>query len=291
MSEYHPSPRPSFDRPTAIPYATVTRHLWGDAEAGQVADWIYVSSQEIHQIVFGLGPGGRFTHSPSYRTVFAADEVLFVVTGTMALANPETGEVHLVHEGEAAFFRRDTWHHAFNRGTGELRVLELFSPPPAQGTSGAYARTRPYLEANRYTRDDLLGRLPAALPEARAAETIRVIRAADVHWRMEGAPGATMPLPVGIIASTEHLTAGTFTLLPGESSDVETHAGAESLYVLSGSLHVHTPDSPAPSFFELDARDGFYVPPGVPHRYVNTASAPATVVFGVAPGYRPEPAR
>ena len=30
MTAYKPSPRPTFDGPAVIPYATVTRHLWGD---------------------------------------------------------------------------------------------------------------------------------------------------------------------------------------------------------------------------------------------------------------------
>ena len=38
-------------------------------------------------------------------------------------------------------------------------------PPPSQGTSGAYARTRPYLATPRYTRDDLLGRWPMCRDE------------------------------------------------------------------------------------------------------------------------------
>ena len=78
----------------------------------------------------------------------------------MAIANPETGEVQRIETGESVFFRRDTWHHAFAHGAGPLRVLELFAPPPATGSSGAYSRTRPYLEASRYADDDLLGSSP-----------------------------------------------------------------------------------------------------------------------------------
>ena len=33
---YKSSPRPVFDGPTPIPYAKVTRHIWGDVAAGQV---------------------------------------------------------------------------------------------------------------------------------------------------------------------------------------------------------------------------------------------------------------
>ena len=140
---YRPSPRPSFDRPTAIHRADAVHHTWGDEEAGFVEDWIYVSSQLIHAIVFGLPSGGAFRHSDSFRTVFAADELLHVLQGTLVLANPETGEVVRAEPGESVFFRRDTWHHGFSYGDEPLRVLELFAPPPATGTSGAYARTRP----------------------------------------------------------------------------------------------------------------------------------------------------
>ena len=98
-------------------------------------------------------------------------------------------------------------------------------------------------------------------------------------------------VPVGLLVSTEHLTVGTLTLLPGEATDTEAHGGAESLYVVSGTVHVHTPDAPASALFELTARDGFYVPAGTPHRYLNYGGEPATVVFGVAPRYRPVDAR
>ena len=57
MTTYSPSPRPSFDGPAAIPYASVTRHIWGDPEAGEVADWIYASTERVHALVFGLAPG------------------------------------------------------------------------------------------------------------------------------------------------------------------------------------------------------------------------------------------
>ena len=115
------SPRPTFDKPTAIPYEQATRHVWGDAGSGQVLDWIYVSSSKIHQLVFALPTGGQFRHSDAHRTIFAADEVYYVLSGTLALANPESGEVQRVTAGEAAFFRRDTWHHGFNCGPEPLR--------------------------------------------------------------------------------------------------------------------------------------------------------------------------
>jgi mannose-6-phosphate isomerase-like protein (cupin superfamily) len=280
--DYAPSPRPTFDGPTHIPYASVTRHLWGDEESGEVADWIYVSSGRIHQIVFGLPPGGAFRHSRQFRTVFAADEILFVLSGVMVIANPETGEVHRVVPGEAAFFRRDTWHHVFNMSTEQLRVLEMFAPPPAAGTSGAYAQTRPYLDAVRYERPELLGRWPMAAEQTRAADTIRVVRSADVLWRIHGLRQQTL---MGVLASTEHLTVATLELPPGGSSDVEVRGGDESLYLLEGTLNVMIPNGDGPRWSELGPRDGFYVPLGVPHRYYNYTDRPARAIIAVAPRF------
>ena len=279
---YTSSPRPTFDGPTAIPYASVTRHLWGDADSGEVADWIYVSSDKIHQLIFGLPPGGVFRHSDGYRTVFAADEIYYVLSGTMVINNPETGEVHRLVPGEAAFFRRDTWHHAWAYGTEALRVLELFAPPPSQGTSGAYARTRPNLIDVRYTQDEWLGRWPMDQAEAKKAQTIQVVREADMLWRLEGKDEQVL---VGLLASTEHLTVGKIRLLPGQHTEVHTHGGDESLYVLEGTLNVRLRECEGPCWFELKPGDGCYVPIGAPHQYYNMTDQPAEFIFGVAPRY------
>jgi mannose-6-phosphate isomerase-like protein (cupin superfamily) len=278
---YRPSPRPAFDRATAIPYSQVTRHLWGDEESGMVDDWIYVSSQKIHQLVFGLPPGAAFRHSPEYRTVFGADEVLYVLEGTFACANPETGEVHVAKPGEAVFFRKDTWHHGLNRSMDQLRVLEFYAPPPAKGTSGAYARTRPYLETPRYGRDEQLGNLAPSSAAADGA-TMRVLRDADLTWRLEG---DDQGLLVGLYASTEQLTVGRGNLLPGRAGGLESHAGDEGLYVLSGVLNVLVPDAEGQKWFELHPKDGFFVPEGTVHQYRNYGAEPVEFLFGIAPGY------
>ncbi|HNB52517.1 MAG TPA: cupin domain-containing protein, partial [Anaerolineales bacterium] len=232
---YSSSPRPTFDRPTLIPYDRVTRHLWGDPEAGQVADWIYVSSDKIHQLLFGLPPGGAFRHSDSYRTIFAADEVFYVLSGVLLLSNPETGEVHRLNPGDAAFFRRDTWHHAFNHSAELGKVLEFFAPPPSQGTSGAYARTLPNLVDCKYTRAELLGHWPMKQQEAEKAQSIQVLRQSDLLWSLEG---YEQQMLVGFYAATEHLTVGQGELLPGRHSDLHAHAGDESLYLLEGTLNI-----------------------------------------------------
>ena len=282
---YSASPRPTFDGPAHIAYSAATRHLWGDPEAGEVADWIYVSSDKIHQLVFGLPPGAAFRHSNEFRTIFAADEVLYVLSGVMVLSNPETGETHRVQTGEAAFFRRDTWHHAFNMSSESLRVLELFAPPPSQGTSGAYARTKPNLTQSLYTQDQWLGRWPMDQAEVRQSHSIRVLRESDLMWRLEAGQPETL---VGVWASTEHLTVGQIELLPGQHTGPRQHGGDASVYVLSGTLNVRIPDGDGPHWFELGPRDGFYLPQGVRYQYYNMTGQPARLLFGVAPCYQPE---
>lgn len=278
---YKPSPRPVFTTPTHIPYAAVTRHLWGEEDAGLVDDWIYASTDHIHQLVFGMQPGGFFKHTDAFRTIFGADEVLYVLEGTLGLANPQTGELQVARTGEALFFRKDTWHHGFNLGEGPVRVLEYFSPPPSQGTSGPYARTKPLVTENRYLRSDLMGRFPMEGAVERASRTIHPVREADLLWALDE---ETQGAYTGFFAATEHLTAGKTSVLTGKRSGWQTHSGDESIYVLSGQLNIHVPDAEGQVWFELNPKDGFYIPAGYRHQYYNMGQGPAEFIFGIGPG-------
>lgn len=273
---YRPSPRPTFDRPTHITRQAASRHLWGDSESGVVADWIYVSSELIHALVFGLEPQGSFRHSPHHRTVFGADELLHVLSGVMAIANPETGEVQRIEAGESVFLRRDTWHHAFAHGAEPLRVLELFAPPPSTGTSGAYARTRPYLESSRYADDESLGRLA---PTSLAQRTLHRLDRRDIVWRRD------LGVLVGLYVSTEHLTAGVVEVDPGQAAAVHAHGGDEILYVTQGRLIVRAWSSDDVGVFEVGPDDACYLPVGSRHEYRNYGDVTARAIFGVAPTY------
>jgi quercetin dioxygenase-like cupin family protein len=279
---YQPSPRPTFDGPAKIPYSTVTRHLWGDPGAGSVADWIYVSSDLIHQLVWGVGPGGGFTHSEEFRTIFAADVIYIVLEGAMVIANPATGEVQRVAEGEAAFFRRDTWHHAWNDGPGPLRCLEFFSPPPSQGTSGSYARKQPLLDQVHYDPAPFLGRWPMARAAADAERTIWPVGERDLLWTMIGHAN---PVPAALFVSTEHLTAGRIDLLPGRATESHAHEGDEGIHVSRGILNIEILDGSRPNWLELHPGDGAYLPAGTPHAYHNIGGDPVRFHFGVAPGH------
>jgi mannose-6-phosphate isomerase-like protein (cupin superfamily) len=276
--------RPIFPGPAHIPFSAATRYLWGDPQAGEVADWVYVSNEKIHLLVFGLPPGAWFRHSEQSRTIFNTDEIYYVLQGTMVISNPETGEVHPVQPGEAVFFRRDTWHHACNYGTEPLRVLEYIAPPPRQGTTQPYARTKPYLTQSRYTQDEWIGRWPMAAQEAAASHTMRIVRPANMLWRLEGDDS---PVLVGLLAATEHLTVGRVRLLPGQKTSVQAHGGDEVLYVLEGSVNVHLLGHEGQNWYELQPQDGFYLPEGTQHQYYNYSSQPAELMFGIAPRYFP----
>jgi mannose-6-phosphate isomerase-like protein (cupin superfamily) len=275
---YSPSPRPRFDRPTAITSHLATRHIWGDDEAGHVADHIYASTDRIHALVFELPAGGAFRHSREFRTVFGADEVLHVLEGTMVAANPETGEVQRVGTGERLFFRKDTWHHAFAHGGEPLRVLELFAPPPSAGTSGAYARERPYLDQSAYADDDALGQVPGWSPPR---ATLHRLEDSATVWRRR------LGVLEGIVASTEHLTVATLEVNPGEVSAEHEHGGDEVLYVLSGSLWVRARHEGSTYVFEVERDDAVYLPIGSRHEYRNSGRVTATALAGIAPAYAP----
>jgi quercetin dioxygenase-like cupin family protein len=267
---YSPSPRPNYTVPTAIQRAAVTRHLWGDEESGVVADLIYASTEAIHALVFILPPGGAFRHSPEYRTVFGADELLHVLSGTMVLANPETGEVQRVPRGGSVFFGRDTWHHAFAHGGEPLHVLELLAPPPASGSTGAYARTRPYLEDPVYAREgDAEGE--------RRQTTLRVVSDDDIVWRRD------LGVLSGTLAETSKLTILTIEINPGESSAWHAHAGDELLYVLDGRLWIRALHADTTYVFELGQDDACLLPAGCDHEYRNYGAVIARTLVGIAP--------
>src|SRR5262245_51796841 len=274
----------TYTGPTHIPYASVPRLVWGDRESGEVFDWTYVSNDKIHQLLFGMAPGGSFRHSDRFRTVFAADELYYVLSGVLVLNNPQTGEVHVARQGEAIFFRRDTWHHGHSFGSDPLRVLEYFAPPPAQGTSRVYARTQPNLTQVQTTQDQWLGRWPMSRDEAARNWTMRVIRAEDTLARLEG---PAQEILVELFISTQHLTAGQLTILPGRQSDIRVYGGDLALYVCNGELFVRAGTEPSRTAFQVRPQDGFYLPASVPVQFFNFGDQPCRFLFGVAPSYLP----
>lgn len=275
-SGYTPSPRPTYDAPTLVRRSDITHHVWGDAQSGLVGDWLYASTDKVHVIEFGMAPGCWFRHSPAFRTVFNADEVLYVLSGAMLACNPQTGELVECLAGESLFFRKDTWHHVRAQGSEPLRVLEFFAPPPSQGTSGAYAMKQEYLETPVYARNDLLGNCVGAT----APETLHRIGTRERSLRLEG------EILVGLIASTQHLTVAELQVPAGAAGKKTVHGGDAMIVGLSGELMVRTHWKSQGATLELSPRDGVFIPEGAQYELLSFSGS-ATALLGVAPKYLP----
>jgi len=273
------TPRPVYTQPQVITTDSVTRHLWGDSESGYVGDEVLLSTDTLHALIFTLPPGRSFGHSPDNRTVFAADEIYRVLEGTIAVIDAAAGQVVKATAGDCVFFRRDTWHHGVNWGTGPVRVLEFFSPPPAAGASSDYAKTVPYLDKPVHADDSILGTWPMTRASKENADALHLIQERDLRWRVEG------DLQVGVACSTEHLTVVDIAILPGHSSLVRHHDGDALLHVTHGEIHVHTPDAESASWWRVSAGQSMAIPAGVGYRLVNQSGAPARLIGGSAPGY------
>jgi quercetin dioxygenase-like cupin family protein len=273
------TPRPVYDQPHVVTSTNVTRHLWGDAASGFVGDEVLLSTDTLHALIFTLPPGGRFGHSPDNRTVFAADEVYVVLEGTIGVIDPEIGQVVRAQAGDGVFFRRDTWHHGINWGTGPVRVLEFFSPPPATGASSAYAKTVPYLEEPLHANDDILGNWPMGRAAIEDKDSLQLIQDRDMRWRAEG------NLQVGLMCSTEHLTVAELHLLPGDSSAVRRNSGDALMHVTQGELHVHTPEADAGTWWRVQEGESIVIPDGIAYRLVNQSADAVSLISGSAPGY------
>jgi mannose-6-phosphate isomerase-like protein (cupin superfamily) len=173
--------------PVVVRYADLERRTWGDEEAGRLSDWFYADNVRLNLNIVGMAPGGAVLHSDANRSIFGADELFYVLEGKMVQANPVTGEVLVIHPGEATFFRKDTWHHQWNYSNHQLRMLEFFQPSPKTGTGGRYARARENIRPPfRHGQGEMLGRWPMARDEAAAQQTMWVIRDDKILWRMEG---------------------------------------------------------------------------------------------------------
>jgi mannose-6-phosphate isomerase-like protein (cupin superfamily) len=270
--------------PTLLRYRDLERRTRGDETTGRLCDWFYADDADMNLNIVGMPPNGSAISSPANPTIFGADELFYVIEGTMVQSNPVTGEVFVVKPGEAIFFRKDTWHYQWNYSNTQLRMLEFFQPAPKSGTGGAYARAQPPLAGPpKQGRDDLLGKWPMARDEPQE-RTTWMIHEHDILWRMEGTVRGREML-VGILASTEHMTVGKMSFLSGQRSSDYQHGGEKVIFVESGNLHVELTGTK--KWVELEPWDGLRIPAGVPHSFYNMSSEPATCLFSVAGEYRP----
>jgi quercetin dioxygenase-like cupin family protein len=276
-----------FTEATLVRRSDGERFLWGDEGSGQVADVIYGRGDRISAVTFTLGPGHWFGASDDWKPMYDQHRFYYVVTGTLAIHDPETGEVAVAEAGEAIAWRGARYHFGYNAGDDEVLVLDWFAPrerdvdAPEKEYSGA-KRDLGEICGGRY---ELLGTWPdrhtdlvqAALAEGgittvRESESLRLVQ------------GTKRPIIVSILCSTSELTAGTFSVAPGSRTEAEQHPGDEVVYALSGRLHVRLPESGA--WFELNPLDVAYIPAATAHEYWSYGTERAKAVFCVAPSYR-----
>ena len=267
---YKPSPKPNFFEPTHIKYKSMETYMWGDDQAGKVKDWIYVSNDSLHQIIFGMDSNGKFKHSDQYRTIFGADELLYVLSGLLIINNPETGETHKIQKGESVCFKKDTWHHAFNYSDEYLQVLEFFSPPPITGTSGAYAKQKKLLENSIYTRND---KINSNLP-FKNQDTFKIIKESDYIWSLEGPNQETL---IGTMVKSEFLDVRMITIRAGQKSHTFQFDKNTSYLSLNDNLKVCLADND--SEYVLNKQDGLYFPASTPYFIENLNQFDAKIII------------
>jgi mannose-6-phosphate isomerase-like protein (cupin superfamily) len=273
------TPRLTYTSPTHIRAGAATPYRWGDESSGYVDDEVLISSPLLHSIIFTLSGYGSFVHSRANPTIFKADIVYVVLSGSLLLADPEHGQLLNVDPGDALFFRRDTWHDGFNRSADPVRVLELFSPTPAAGASSAYAKQQPFLEESRYGDDDAIGRWPDLAPALEAARRIHLSRPAERLLRLEG------DVLWGLIASTEHLHAATGELTPQGTGPTRRYGGDAALHVTRGPVLATTHHDGSDETFEIASGDTLIVPEGGALGLQGGGSHAAEFILGVAPTY------
>jgi quercetin dioxygenase-like cupin family protein len=239
--------------------------VWGEGSSGFTVDRVYFLTDEVCQIVFGLPVGGAFTQSEDTFDVYERHTLWRVLAGTFVAANPETGEVHRLRTGDSLAFRGDVWHHGFAAGAEPVLVVEFTAPPPT--------RTERLVERRALPARPTYGTLDTRAPEA---PTARAIPAGDRRWTLEG---TTAPALVGEIVSTPTLTVAEIELRSGQRTDCLVRTGAETAYVLDGTVGVELPE--VGTWLEAGPRDGVYLPAGTPHRLLNVGAGSASVVFQV----------
>lgn len=280
------SVRGVFREATVVRREDAIRFLWGDEESGQVSDLIYGRGEHVSGVIFTLGPGHWFGASKDWKPFYEQHRFYYVVQGTFAIHDPETGDVALATTGEAISWRGARYHFGYNVGNDEVVVLDWFAPPergldvPEYAVSGAKRELGKILEG-RY---DLLGAWPNRRPEelARALTDggLTTLRPADALHVMLG---TKRPRLVSILASSTDLTAGTFVLRENEKSEPEQHPGDEVIFTLSGRLHIHLCETG--EWLEMNPLDCVFLPGGTTHEYWSYGAETSSAAFCVAPSY------
>jgi quercetin dioxygenase-like cupin family protein len=275
------------DEPMLVREFEATRVLWGDETSGQVSDLVYGRGKRISGFVYLLGPGHWFGSSDTWKPLYDQHRLYYVVQGTLAIHDPESGEVAVAGPGEGVTWHGERYHYGYNVGSDEVVVLDWFAPSerPPEAPEIEYSPSKRGVGEVVGGRYELLG----SWPDSRAAELKRreetggmlTVGAANA---LQLVHGTKHPLLVSILTSGPDLTGGVFSLRGGTHSEPETHPGDEVVFAVSGKLNVHLPESG--DWFELNRLDCLYLPEGTAHEYWSYGDATAQAMFCVSPRYR-----
>lgn len=251
-----------------------------------MTDRVISSSDQLHVLEFELPPGGRFGHTAQNPTLFAADVAYLCVAGTLALCDPETGEVAIAPAGTGIYFGRDTWHHGHAVGTETARVVEFMSPPPVRGTASTYGRAKPLLTDVRYADQRWAGRWPEALGEQRAARRLLPLRIDDALLGFRDDSPAHL---MWTLLDTPFLRVARGQVQPGTVDAFAVQQRESLIRVLDGELWVDvrrpaSDEAGDPTYRVgcLTAGDCCFVPAGSELRTLVRAERPASYLQGWA---------
>lgn len=274
------------NEPMLVTHAEATRFLWGDAEAGQVSDLIYGRGSRNAGFIYLLGPGHWFGASKTWKPLYDQHRFYYVVQGTLAIQDPESGEIAIATPGQAVSWRGLRYHFGYNVGDEEVIVLDWFAPNERapEASELEYSPSKREVGRVRAGRVELLGNWPdQSIDELER----RLNSGGPVTVRPETAlhliHGDRNPRLVSILASSPEMTAGSFAIRGGTHSDAERHAGDEVVFALDGRLNVHLPDSG--DWFELNRLDCLFIPEGIAHEYWSYGADRVTAAFSVVPDY------
>lgn len=135
---------------------------------------------------------------------------------------------------------------------------------------------------------DYLGKWPVDGAKVRKEKRLVVIRD-DNHLHL--IHGQEQHVLVSMIVSNDYLNVGLMTIPVGGYSEMECHAGDETLCALEGSLTVRTmgpnekEDKKRASHMSHPVEQGekMLIPQGTQHQYINFTEEPLRVFFAVAP--------
>jgi hypothetical protein len=94
-----------FKEPMLVTHAEAARFLWGDEESQHVSDLVYGRDDRLSSVTFALSPSGYFKASKAWKPLYDQHRFYYVVEGSLAIHDPERGEVAVAGAREAIHWR------------------------------------------------------------------------------------------------------------------------------------------------------------------------------------------